>query len=61
MTRKQRFSLIGSALCVFAALVAAISMVGQQARLPQILILFFSGFGAGATLTSSLRTRRDGA
>ncbi len=53
MTRRQRISLVGAALCAFAALVAAITMVGQQAGLPQILILFVTGFGAGATVTSA--------
>jgi len=57
MTGKQRMSLLGAALCAFAALVAAVTMVGQNAGLPQILILFFAGFGAGAAMTSVLRRR----
>jgi hypothetical protein len=58
MTRKQRLALLGAALSAFAALVAAATMVGQKAGVPQILILFCSGFGAGATVTATCLSRR---
>ena len=55
MSSKQRVTLIGTALCIFAGIVAGITMVGQAAGLAQVLTVFFSGMGAGATLVSALR------
>ncbi len=55
MTSKQRLSLIGTALFVFAGIVGGITMVGQNAGLAQVLTVFFSGMGAGATLVAGLR------
>ena len=61
MTGKQRVTLIGTALFIFAGIVGGITMVGQNAGLAQVLTVFFSGMGAGATLVSALRKQSTGA
>lgn len=55
MTSKQRLSLIGTALFIFAGIIGGITMVGQNAGLAQVMTVFFSGMGAGATLVAGLR------
>jgi hypothetical protein len=52
MTGRQRMTLVSAGLCTFAALVAAITTVGQRVGIAQTLILFFGGFGAGASIAS---------
>lgn len=53
---KRRLRLIATAVTVAVALVAALSMVGRV-RLVDVLVLFFGGFAAGATLVDLIRQR----
>ncbi len=56
---KRRLKLIGAVVTVAVALIAALSMVGRV-RLVDVLILFFGGFAAGASLVGYIRQRRAG-
>jgi hypothetical protein len=57
LNTKQKIFLIGILLFIVAGLVSAISVIGRQARLVDVLILFFTGFAGGAFLISFIRAR----
>ncbi len=53
---KRRLRLIQMVLTMAVALIAALSMVGRV-RLVDVLILFFGGFAADASLVGYIRQR----
>lgn len=55
---KKKLAGIALLLSLVAALYSASMVVGEPARLVDVLLLFFSGMGAGASLTSYLRRLR---
>ncbi len=55
MRFKQNIALAGVALSILAAMLASISLVGSEARLVDVIALFATGFGAGASLVVALR------
>jgi hypothetical protein len=55
MTLKQRIALIGIVLGLVAGAVSASLLVGRQARLADVLVVFFSGFVAGASIVAAAR------
>jgi hypothetical protein len=55
MTRKQHLSLIGLILGIIAGFLAAIDVIGQEARFVHILTLYAAGFGGGASLVVAIR------
>lgn len=57
MTR-QKISFIGSMISVIAGFITALTMV-EKIGLASILILFFSGFAAGATLVQAIVSKKD--
>jgi len=58
MTYKRKFAPTMVAVAILAAFVAGISVIGREARLVDVIILFFSGFGGGASLVATVRPRR---
>ena len=58
MTFKRRFAPTLVVVAILAALVSGISLVGREARLVDVIILFCSGFGGGASLVATVRPRR---
>jgi hypothetical protein len=54
MPRRQKLGLAAAALATFIGLVSATSVIGREARLVDVVLLFFSGFGGGASLVATL-------
>ncbi len=57
MTVRERLAPVGVVLGVVAGLLSGYAMVGQPAKLPGVLTLFFSGVASGASF-ASLRFKR---
>ncbi len=55
MTRKQRIALVGIIVSILAGIASGMSMIGSEARIPHVLIVFFSGFGGGASLAAFIK------
>ena len=55
MPLKQRIAIAGAVLSILAAVLATISLVGSEARLVDLITLFATGFGAGASIVVVLR------
>ena len=58
MSFGQRLAYVGIAIFIATGLTTAIVSIDTVARWPDILTLYFSGFGAGASLVAALRRRR---
>ncbi len=56
--RHTRWQLVATVIAAAAGLVSTVAMVGEPARLPAVLTVFFSGFASGAALASWLHARR---
>lgn len=59
MTLKRKLALIATIISVAVAAVTSLSLVGREARLVDVVILFFSGFGGGASLLATIRRARE--
>ena len=60
MRAKQRLPLIGAVVSLLTAALVLPNLVGQTARLVDLIVLFASGVGAGAALVATLhQTRRQ--
>jgi hypothetical protein len=55
LTRKRRIALVGVIVSIFAGIVSGMSMIGSEAKIPHILIVFFSGFAGGASLVAVIK------
>jgi hypothetical protein len=47
---KKRIALVGILLTLLAGLISGINIIGKVASPAQVLIIFFSGVGGGASL-----------
>ncbi len=47
-------------LITFAGFSSSIALVGREARLVDVLTIFFTGFGGGAALIDAVRAMADG-
>jgi hypothetical protein len=59
MTLKRRLALAAALLAVLVAVISSVSLVGREARLVDVIVLFFSGFGGGASIVASIRPARQ--
>lgn len=59
MTLNRKLALIATIISVIIAAVTSLSLVGREARLVDVVILFFSGFGGGASLLATIRGKRE--
>ena len=60
MRAKQRLPLIGTVVSLVTAALVLPNLVGQTARLVDLIALFASGVGAGAAIVATLHeTRRQ--
>ncbi len=55
MPFKKRIALIGIIFSLIAGLISGIDMIGEIAKTPNVLIVFFSGITGGASLVSYIR------
>lgn len=46
---------MGLIASILAGIASGMSLVGSEARIPHILIVFFSGFGGGASLVAFIK------
>jgi hypothetical protein len=51
---KKRIALIGIIVSILAGFVSGLNIIGEKAGLASVLIIFFSGFGGGASLVAFL-------
>ncbi|MFH1143176.1 MAG: hypothetical protein V1774_01365 [Candidatus Eisenbacteria bacterium] len=58
MTARERFALLGIGISVIAGIVSALATLGGPTRLVDVLLLYFAGFGGGASLVALLRRTR---
>jgi len=58
LTTRQRISLICIFLAIVAGIVSALTVIGREARLPDVLTIFCAGFAGGASLVALIRGRR---
>jgi len=59
MTLKRRLALVATIISVVIGAVTSLSLVGREARLVDVAILFFSGFAGGASLLAPIRRARE--
>lgn len=57
MSPRRRYALIALACSILAGAIAAVTAIGGIARLPTVLVLYFTGFAGGASLTSFIWRR----
>ena len=50
MLRRQKIAVAGAALSMMTAVLAATLLVGSEARLVDVITIFATGFGAGASV-----------
>jgi hypothetical protein len=55
MNKNKRIALVSIILTLLAGLISGFNMIGKVASLAQVLIIFFSGFGGGASLVHLIR------
>jgi hypothetical protein len=46
---------VGIIVSILAGIASGMTMIGSEARIPHILIIFFSGFGGGASLVAFIK------
>ena len=59
MRFRQRAATAGAIIGAVAGAVAAFTLVGREARLVDVLTIFFTAFGAGASLVVAVHGRRS--
>ncbi len=60
MKLKKRVALIGIIISIVAGLISGIDVIGEIAKTPNVLIIFFSGMAGGASLVSYIsKTKRQ--
>jgi hypothetical protein len=59
MTRRRKISLGGLILCIVAGFFSSVYVIGSEARLVQVLTIFFSGFGGGASLVAFIKKKSE--
>ena len=57
MNIRQRLSIIALVASVLAGVISSLLVVGREARLVDVLTIFFSGFAGGASLASFIMGR----
>jgi hypothetical protein len=57
MSKKQRIVLAGLIIITICGLIVGLTMVGEIGTLPQVITLYVTGFGAGASLTAFIKER----
>jgi len=58
MTRKRKLAIFGAVLGTSASILAVDTIVGQPARLVDLVGLFGTAFGSGAAFVLALRSSR---
>lgn len=58
MNKKQRFALSGIIITIAVGALTAYSMIGNVAKLPNLITLYASGFASGVSLLAWLKNRK---
>jgi hypothetical protein len=53
---KQRMSVAGMIIGIGAGIISSVLVVGREARLVDVLTVFFSGFAGGASFVALIRS-----
>jgi hypothetical protein len=59
VTLKRKLALAAALLAVLVAIISSVSLIGREARLVDVIIILFSGFGGAAALAVSIRKARE--
>jgi hypothetical protein len=57
LTTRQKISIFGISLAIIVGIVSALTVIGREARLPDVLTIFCAGFAGGASLVALIRGR----
>jgi uncharacterized membrane protein len=60
MNKKQRLSLLGILITIAVGALTAYSMIGNVAKLPNLITLYASGFASGVSLLVWIKNRKQG-
>jgi len=55
---KKKLAAIGLIFTLVAGIISAFLIIGREARLVDVLILYFSGLGAGLSVAALIRRRK---
>jgi hypothetical protein len=58
MNKKQRLALLGILITITVGALTAYSMIGNVAKLPNLIALFASGFASGVSLLVWMKNRK---
>jgi polyferredoxin len=59
MNKKQRLALLGIIITIVVGALTAYSMIGNVAKLSQLLALYASGFASGVSLLVWIKNRKQ--
>jgi hypothetical protein len=59
MSLKSRLAFAGTGIGIIAGLFFGYTIVGKSAGIPDVLTLYFTGFGAGASLSILIQKKRN--
>jgi polyferredoxin len=60
MNKKQRLALLGILITIAVGALTAYSMIGNVAKLPNLITLYASGFASGASFLVWIKNRKQG-
>ena len=60
MNKKQRLALLGILITISVGVLTAYSMIGNVAKLPNLIALYASGFASGVSVLVWIKNRKQG-